>query len=76
MTDQQIETVMQTALLASMRKAYTIRVDNSSAQSFNINIDTPSFFCYALSKEEAVGKMMLSDFAYKHKPIVKIHEHK
>lgn len=57
----------------AMKKGYTILVDNSSAQSHNINIDYPQFFCWAVSEAEAIGKMMQSDFAYKHKEIIKIY---
>lgn len=55
-------------------KSYEIVVDNSKAQSHNINIDRPIFSCFAINQEEAVGKMILSDFEHKHKPIIKIHE--
>lgn len=51
---------------------FTIIVDNSKANTGNINIDRPHFFCFALNKEEAIGKMMLSDFEHKHKTIVEI----
>ena len=54
-------------------KAITITVDNRKAQSHNINIDLPSFFTFALNEQEAIGKMMQSDFNYKHLPIFKIH---
>jgi len=54
------------------QKGYTVFVDNSRSQSFNINIDRPSFFCFAISEAEAIGKMILSDFSYKHLSIVKI----
>jgi len=56
-------------------KAITISVDNQKAKSHNINIDLPSFFAFALNKEEAIGKMMLSNFEYKHLPIYNIHIH-
>jgi len=56
------------------KKQYTITVDNSAAQSHNINIDRPTYECMAVSMEEAVGKMMLSDFQYKHKEILSIHD--
>ena len=57
---------------AIYQKAYNVIVDNSSSQSFNINIDRPQFFCFALSEAEAIGKMILSDFSYKHLPIIKV----
>lgn len=53
----------------SFERGFNIFVDNSEAESGNINIDRPTFFCFALSKAEAIGLMMLSDFEYKHKPI-------
>src|SRR5690242_6950058 len=55
-------------------KMFEVIVDNSQAQSHNINIDYPTFFCFAKSKEEAVGKMMLSDFQHKNRPVTKIVE--
>lgn len=51
---------------------YYITVDNSKANSHNINIDRPHFFCFAINEAEAVGQMMLSNFEYKHLPIVSI----
>ena len=56
------------------KRLYTITVDNSAAQSHNINIDRPTYGCLAVSMEEAVGKMMLSDFQYKRKEIVSIND--
>ena len=56
-------------LVSSM---YQITVDNSSANTHNINIDRPHFTCFAINEAEAVGQMILSDFKYKHLPIVKI----
>lgn len=53
-------------------KGYDIYVDNSAARSFNTNIDSPSFFCFALTEMEAIEKMMQSDFAYKHNKITRI----
>lgn len=57
-----------------MNKMFEIIVDNSQAESHNINIDYPTFFCFAMNKEEAVGKMMLSDFTHKYRVIDKIVE--
>jgi hypothetical protein len=54
------------------QKGYTVFVDNSKSRSFNINIDRPSFFCFAISEAEAIGKMIQSNFNYKYLPIVKI----
>lgn len=51
---------------------YNIQVDNSSANSFNTNIDSPVFFCFAINEAEAVGQMILSDWEYKHLKITKI----
>jgi hypothetical protein len=58
------------AYIALQSKLHCISVDNSNSQSFNINIDYPSFHCFAQNKAEAIGKMWLSDFQYKH---LKIH---
>ncbi len=55
-----------------INQGFTITVNNSMSQSHNINIDYPQYFTFALNKEEAIGKMMLSDFSYKHKAIHKI----
>ena len=55
------------------KKAFSIYVDNSKAQSFNTNIDSPRFFCFAQSEEEAIQKMKASDFEHKNKPILNIH---
>jgi hypothetical protein len=52
-------------------KYYGVTVDNSRAGSHNINIDYPTYHCFAISEAEAVGKMILSDFGYKH---CKIHK--
>jgi hypothetical protein len=57
---------------ACYSKGYTITVDNSKTRSFNVNIDSPSFFCFAISKAEAIGLMMLSDFEHKNKAITRI----
>lgn len=54
--------------------SYDIVVDNLKAGSHNINIDMPTFSCFAENKEEAVGKMMLSDFKYKYNHIIRIYE--
>lgn len=54
------------------RTGYTIIVDNSMAQAFNINIDYPTFFCWAYSEAEAIGLMSLSNFAHKSRKIVSI----
>lgn len=53
-------------------KGYHITVDNSIAMAHNINIDWPTFFCFAISEAEALGKMMLSDFSYKRNKIISI----
>lgn len=55
-----------------LKSQFYIFVDNSQARTFNSNIDAPMFFCFAHNKEEAVGKMILSDFSYKYKPITRI----
>ncbi len=49
-----------------------IYMDNQKAQSHNINIDCPLFFCFALTQKEAIEKMMQSDFQYKNYPIFSI----
>lgn len=54
------------------QKGYTITVNNSKAESHNINIDYPTYFCFALSDAEAIGKMILSHFAYKKNEISSI----
>lgn len=54
------------------QKGYTITVDNSKALTHNVNIDWPTFFCFALSEAEAIGKMMLSDFVYKNLKVINI----
>jgi len=54
------------------KRHYLIQVDNSKAQSHNINIDRPSFETMAFSKCEAIGIMMLSNFEYKYKEITSI----
>lgn len=53
-------------------KSYNIFVDNSAARSFNVNIDSPMFFCFALTQKEAIEKMMQSDFYYKNYKITRI----
>lgn len=55
-----------------LRNIYTIFIDNHEAQSHNTNIDNPSYTTSAFSEAEAIGKMMQSDFNYKHKTITKI----
>jgi hypothetical protein len=55
-----------------MKQEFTISVDNTRANTHNININRPSFSVFAESKEEAVGKMILSDFPHKHKRILDI----
>lgn len=55
-------------------RSFEIVVDNLKAGSHNINIDRPTFFCFAENKEEAVGKMVLSDFKYKYNHIIRIYE--
>lgn len=47
---------------------------NERDTSHNINLSMPIYFCFAQNKEEAIGKMMLSDFSYKHLPIYTIHD--
>ncbi len=63
--------IMKTHRLC-FENGYTITVDNSIARSFNVNIDSPSFFCFALSEPEAIGLMMQSNFEYKHRAITNI----
>ena len=53
-------------------RGYNIIVDNSQAKSFNTNIDSPVFFCFAINEAEAVGQMMLSDWQHKYLKISKI----
>jgi len=60
---------------AIYNKGYNIFVDNSAARSFNVNIDSPMFFCFALTQKEAIEKMMQSNFSYKHLPIKSITNH-
>jgi len=57
---------------AIYHKGFSISVDNSAAQSHNINIDYPTFFCWALTEKEAIEKMMQSDFAHKKSKIHRI----
>ncbi|GIV43940.1 MAG: hypothetical protein KatS3mg035_1063 [Bacteroidia bacterium] len=57
-----------------MNKAFTITLINERDTSHNINMSMPIYFCFAQNKEEAIGKMMLSDFSYKHLPIYTIHD--
>lgn len=57
---------------AIYHKGYTISMDNSEAKSHNVNIDYPTFFCWALTEKEAIEKMMQSDFDYKHKKVNRI----
>ena len=52
---------------------FEIFVDNSIARSFNINIDSPSYCVSAISEEDAIEKMKLSDFAYKNREISKVY---
>jgi hypothetical protein len=54
------------------KKLYEIVVDNSGSESHNISIDRPSFSTFAFCEAEAIGKMMQSDFSFKHKPILNI----
>jgi hypothetical protein len=54
-------------------KGFNIYVDNSIARSFNVNIDSPSFFCFAQNEDEAIQKMKESDFKHKDKEITSIH---
>lgn len=71
---QQITEYRQKLLkeLRLFQQGYTITVDNSAAKAFNVNIDWPTFFCFALSEEEAIGKMMKSGFQHKSKQITSI----
>jgi hypothetical protein len=54
------------------QKGYTITVDNAKAMAYNMSIDHPQYFCYAISEQEAIGKMMQSDFEHKHRAIERI----
>jgi hypothetical protein len=54
-----------------LKPFFVVTVDNSSAKSHNINIDFPQFTVKASNEAEAIGKMLLSDFEYKNKPIYK-----
>ena len=56
-----------------MKGLYVITVDNSRSMSFNINIDRPTYECFAYSECEAYGIMMLhSNFDYKHCKVISI----
>lgn len=55
------------------KNGYDIVMDNSIARSFNVNIDSPSFFCFAYTKREAISKMKESDFSYKGKTISRVY---
>ena len=55
------------------KNGYDIVINNSIARSFNVNIDSPSFFCFAFNKKEAVNKMKESDFPYKNGNISKVY---
>lgn len=57
-----------------MNKSFTITLINERDTSHNINMSMPTYFCFAQNKEEAIGKMMLSDFSDKHLPIYTIHD--
>lgn len=60
------------ALRGQVSSLYEITVDNSRSESWNINICRPTFVCIAINKAEAVGLMALSDWSYKHLPILSI----
>lgn len=47
------------------KKGYIILVDNSNKRSYNINIDYPAYFTFALCPVEAIDQMLQSDFKYK-----------
>lgn len=51
---------------------YEITVEIQKDESFNINISHPTFYTSAFCDAEAIGRMMMSDFAYKHEPIYHI----
>jgi len=53
-----------------MTKIYAVIVDNSTEN----HIDYQAFKCVATSKEEAIDKMMLSDFEHKHQRIASVHD--
>jgi hypothetical protein len=53
-----------------MTKLYAVIVDNSTENQ----IDYQTFKCVATSEEEAISKMMLSDFEYKHQRVASIHD--
>lgn len=55
-----------------IKLGYTITVDNSIALTHNINVDCPTFFCFANSEAEAIEKMAASDFQHKHRAILRI----
>lgn len=56
-----------------MKGLYLITVDNSAAHSFNINIDRPTYECFAYSECEAYGIMMLDpNFGYKNCNLISI----
>jgi len=55
-----------------IKNRFTICIDNFRSQSFNVNIERPTFETFAFSECEAIGKMMISDFEHKHKEILSI----
>ena len=55
---------------------FRIVVNNTHSKSHNINISKPTYYSEASNKYEAVGKMVLSEWSYKHLPIYKIEETK
>lgn len=61
--------------MAIYSMGFDIIMDNSLALSHNINIDYPSFFCFALTEKEAIQKMMESNFEYKKLKIHRIIKH-
>jgi hypothetical protein len=76
MVHLELEQLIAKANHSLTRKGFDIILDNSKALTHNVNIDYPRYFCFAHSKEEAIGKMMLSSFEYKHNEIANIIEMK
>ena len=61
------------AYLLVSKRFYVITIDNSVANSHNINVDYPTYTVRALNKAEAIGLLYMDEnFRYKHKPIYKI----
>lgn len=63
------------ALRPVIRSLYEIWVHNDKDDSHNINMELPVFYTHGFCDAEAIGNMMLSDFAYKHLPIYKIEKY-